>query len=504
MGLPIRSGKKALEYLTIFYMGAAILCQELRMCYFAYHFLPLTKLLHHAEAFMIWAGLVLTALNILFGTGWRKSRRVFLLYGICLLDATASFRAAGGLEPAWQQRLKCEIGILVLFYCAAQSVRADLLGRLLHRFYWFGLLFWSMMCCLSLCQFALMIGIDGTRIASFPPLKGLGYYGHRLYGTFNTLEYGTVTSLMIMLAGGYWFVKTHIRAERILLALCNVPLLFYLVLSGSRNAQLALYLSLFLGAGIVCFKSSIASRILGKKRLMAMMVALAVVAVAHLGYIAIQRAAERVPELFSDYSGFLARDSSVQDPSVDESEGTSDGEAEPESRLLERIDTKGDISTNRFSIWKDYIGLWREYGPLGLSSTYDSRYIQEHHPDLFICEYIRETNPEGYAMGRIYHPHNGYLKILISTGYLGFAFLMVFLFGSVKDVWKAIRGCEKIRPELLFSLMMVAAGCSSAMFDLELFFVFNPISYLFWLALGVLMKQAGEGKKVETAEMMIK
>lgn len=483
-----------LEFLTLLYIGVEILCQEFRMCYFTSHFPPLTQRLPLIEAYMLRSGLVLMATNILFQTGWRNSRRVFFLYGICLLDALTSFMAAGGVELAWKQQLKRELITIVLFYCAAQSVSRDLSGRMLHIFYWGWLLFWSMMCCLSLCQFALMLGKDGTRITDLLLLQGSGYNGRRLFGVFDTPEYAAVTSLLLMLAGGYCFASTRSIVERSLLALCNTPLLFFLVLSGSRNAQAALYLCLFLAAGLACFKRTSASRSRSRRACLAIAAAIAVAAGAHLGYMTIQRTAEHIPGLFSDYSGPLAQAVPVQDPLTDEDQKTTGIAGEEKVRYLERIDTKGNIGTNRFSIWKDYLSLWTEYGLFGLSSTYDSRYIQTHHPELFICEYIREHDPAAYATGYVYHPHNGCLKTLVSTGYLGFAFLMLFLLGCVKDTWKAIRKAETVRPTLLFPLLIAAAGFSSTMFDLELFFVFNPVSYIFWLALGILMKRAGEGR----------
>ena len=481
--------KICLEFLTLLYIGAEILFQEFRMCYFTSHFQPITQRIPLIEAYMLRAGLVLIAANVLFQTGWRRSRRVLFLYGICILDALSSFMAVGGIELAWKQQLKREIITVVLFYCAAQSVREDLSRRSLHLFYWIWLLFWSTMCCLSLCQFALMLGKSGTRTAEILLLQGPGYYARRLFGVFDTPEFSAMTSLMIMLGGGYFFASTRSIVERGLLAVFNVPLLFFQVLSGSRNAQLALYLCLFLGIGIVYFKKMPASVGRGLRASVAIALALAVIAGAHLGYITIQRTAEHIPDLFSDYSGSLAQNIVVQSPSAEDGKET---QPEIPGGLLERVDIKEDIATNRFSIWKDYLSMWKEYGLLGLSSTYSSRYIQEHHPELFICEYTREHDPKGYATGYVYHPHNGYLKTLISTGYLGFAFLMLFLLGCAKDVWKAICPSKKIRSELLFPLLIVLAGCSSTMFDLELFFVFNPISYIFWLALGILMKQVSE------------
>ena len=289
--------------------------------------------------------------------------------------------------------------------------------------------------------------------------------------------------------GGYYFVSIHRIAERILLTLCNVPILFYLVLSGSRNAQLAFYLSLLLGSGIVCFKRTPAVWHTMSRTLSAMAAALVVCAGAHLGYIVIQDAAEYVPGFFSHYSGPLAHKIPVESLSVDEAEEPPEEGTETELRLVERNDTKENFDSNRFSIWKDYFSLWKEYGVFGLSSTYDSRYIKEHHPDLYICIYDPET---------VYHPHNGYLKTWVSTGFLGVVFLMLFLLGCVKDVWKAIYASKKIPPEMLFPLLIVVAGCSSAMFDLEIFFVFNTISYIFWLALGILMKHA---EKVNTSQI---
>ena len=472
--------KICLEFLTLLYIGAEILCQEFRMCYFTSHFQPITQRIPLIEAYMLRAGLVLIAANVLFQTGWRRSRRVLFLYGICILDALSSFMAVGGIELAWKQQLKREIITVVLFYCAAQSVREDLSRRSLHLFYWIWLLFWSTMCCLSLCQFALMLGKSGTRTAEILLLQGPGYYARRLFGVFDTPEFSAMTSLMIMLGGGYVFASTRSIVERGLLAVFNVPLLFFQVLSGSRNAQLALYLCLFLGIGIVYFKKMPASVGRGLRASVAIAVALAVVAGAHLGYITIQRTAEHIPDLFTDYSGSLAQNKAVQSTSAEDGKETQE---EIPGGLLERVDIKEDIATNRFSIWKDYLSMWKEYGLFGLSSTYDSRYIKEHHPDLFICT---------YEAGSVYHTHNGYLKTLVSTGYLGFAFLMLFLLSGALDVWKALKRSEKIPPKMLFALLVVVAGCSSAMFDLEIFFVYNPITYIFWLALGILMKLAGE------------
>lgn len=489
-----RNWKIGIEFLTLLYIGVEILFQEFQACYFTSFFIPIKQCIPLIEAVMLRSGLVLIVANVLFQTGWRSSKRVFLLYGICLLDGLTSFIAmtTSGIALAWRKQLMREIITVVLFYCAAQSVREVLLKQLLHLFYWVWLLVWSIMCCLSLCQFALMIGSSGTRITDILLLQGYGYYGHRLFGVFNFPEYAAVTSLLIMLGGGYYFTSTRSIAERCLLALFNIPLLFMLVLSGSRNAQVALYLCLFLGAGILCFKRMFVYRNRGHRMCIALAVALAVSAGAHLGYTVIQRTAEFIPGLFKDYSGPLAQNITVQSLSVNEGNETQDIGIQVQERLLERNDTNENIDTNRFLIWADYLSMWKEYGLFGLSSMYSNQYIQEHHPDLFICEYIRESDPNSYANGYVYHPHNGYLKTLVSTGYLGFAFLILFLFGCVKDVWKAIYASKKIRPEVIFPLLIVAAGCSSSMFDWELFFVFNPISYIFWLALGILMKQVSK------------
>ena len=52
-----------------------------------------------------------------------KSRQVVFLGTILLLDTLSSFMAAGCVELSWEQQLARKIIAVVLFYCAAYSVR---------------------------------------------------------------------------------------------------------------------------------------------------------------------------------------------------------------------------------------------------------------------------------------------------------------------------------------------------------------------------------------------
>ena len=423
-------------------------------------------------------GLILATVNLLI---WKKRAlggRAYLLYGICLLDALASFTMRRyGLADSMMQ-VEREIITVSLFYCAAQRGGKNY-RSFLHLLYWMMLLLWSVLACLSLCQFVLQIGTGGMREALVPFLKGNGYYGHRLYGVFPWPEFGAVTSLLLILSGAYFFFTSSRKLEKIALTALNIPLLLYMMLSMTRNAQAALYLCLFSGTFLSVLKRPSLHEKKAGKTLLAMAAAVGVVLTAHVAWKTALNTAEYFPRMASDYSGPLARNRA--DLELPQQEPT-------EEKLLERIDTKDNISTNRFYIWADYMGLWKEYGLIGLSSTKYGYYIQEHHPDLFVCLYAREKTPDAVEKGLIYHPHNGYLMTLVSTGFLGFSLLLLFLGRNALDVLAFLRNSDSIPAEVIFPLLIVLAGCFASLFDIELFFVFNPVSDIFWICFGLLIK----------------
>lgn len=500
--------KPFMDILTLVYVLLYLLWQEFMMT----SLINGTWLLQSYTDLFKWMrriGLLLVIGDFLIGKGWKKGARAYCLYAICLIDAIASYtmRKYGYLKSLDQ--IKFEIITITLFYCVPQRCERSKICVVSRMIYWILLLVWSVFACLSLCQFALLIGEGGIRDALVPFLGGKGVFGNRLYGVFTYPEYGAVGSLLMMLAGGFYFTTTPRKWERFLMVIWLFPLLIYMVLSGSRNAQLAFYVCIFIGSGFA-FQQRM-SIPTGKiwRQLATFLIALCITLTAHIGWQGIDTIAPKIPALLSGYSGTLAAKHIDQESvpveqadlipeqqeeqnqlqeQIEQSDPGAAQAAESAAKVLERNDTKkGDISNNRFQLWKDYLSLWKEIGLIGLSSANSGYYIQEHHPEMFICYYIRETSPDDYARGTVYHPHNGYLKTLVSTGFLGLFLLIAFLLGNAKEVLTAFHKKTGIQTKLMFLLLVVLGGCSAAMFDWELFFVFNLISGVWWLALGGLM-----------------
>lgn len=97
--------------------------------------------------------------------------------------------------------------------------------------------------------------------------------------------------------------------------------------------------------------------------------------------------------------------------------------------ILTRPDVHGDVSNNRFSIWKDYFNcVFSGVKPalLGFSPGAYMKIIKQEFPDIFIVSYIRDKYPLSYSLDRIYDTHNGYVALAAGTGLLGLRLWALF------------------------------------------------------------------------------
>lgn len=455
-------------------------------------------------------GAALVFADLLVTKGYRRGTDVLLLYGICLCGLISSLMT---LKYGYKNNRELLINALIVysfFYCAPGRADPRLLKRFLHAGYWLLLVLWSTASTLSLCQLALMIGEFSRRRTTVPLLQGKGMYYSRLFGVFYWPEWGAVCALLLLLIGMYYFVTAVRAPERILLAGCNLPCFLYLVLSGSRNAQLCLYFSVF--AGFFLYVLSYLSHARQRGVMAALAIALSATALTHGLYLGVIHAASYVPTLFDHYSGSLAEDplraeeedslaspgqslrspaESVPPPALLPLSSPPSGavlseeaEAQPVEIGHEKVD---DISNGRFDVWRDYLDTWKEYGLFGLSPFNYGPYFQEHHPELYVCTYMKSIRPQAYAKGKIHHPHNGYLLVLVSCGYLGFLLLVIFIIRSCIRVVHHLR-TKPLSTEAFFLIMVALAGACSAVFELELFFTYIPTTMLYWTCLGLLNK----------------
>lgn len=523
-----------LEPAALIYLTACIVCYSLYTIPAFPRFLSSINLNSVVRPLLRNIGVVLCATEGICSFHMRKGPGRLLLYGMIAVAAFSSWQykvygAASNINSVlWM------IIIFVLGYSAVYHFG----NRAMHHFavlaYIVFITVWCTACCLSLAQFALQIGKYGPNNTTSPWLQGPGFIPPRLHGIFGYPEYGASFGVLLMIVGLYWIVRTRRWILRIVIVLVNLPLFFYFVLSITRNAIMAMYIATFVGAFLFFLRN--VRQTASKGILASLCLASAVLFVLFCLQIGTKSIAEKIPGYFDEASPvaeapaasvpssparvssipvsalrkgsensisvvapFLRAHESVAKAFRTSTLGGSPVQTDSPPGLLDRKYDASDLSSGRLKIWKDYLSISKEIGLFGLSPENASWYIQEHHSDLYICTYIKATNPAQYEKGYVFHPHSGYLKVFVSTGLIGLACVLVFFLRCAITVISFIRRSRHLSAEFICSLMVVVAGLSTALFENELFFnLTNPIMFFFWIALSVLMRSMAQTEKVRT------
>ena len=523
-------------------------------------FITLTYRLHLSRIpyYLRNTGIILSIAELILCRKLRKGPHVGFLYGICGTAVLSSLLERKYGYEANINSIAWMMVVFVIFYSASYRISRNKFRTSVLILFSSLFVIWFLATCLSLHQFTHLIGAASPQKVSSLWLSGNGFYKNRLYGVFAFPEYGAVTGLMLMIACAYLFFRTRIIPLRILIVFLNFPFFWYLVLSGSRNARVSLYATVFVGAFFLLRTHFSKAGSLSPKTFSGVVIfkalagALAALTVIHILYNATLTVSEKVPGMFEQTTDDTAsvdsenktiacilipirnlttqktgsvpggavieatdpvklRDGNIYPVLTSTSSGNGEKtgsksetgktsnakkkndkkektEQEGEESLLGRKDVQHNPGTFRMEIWKDYLGLYKDVGLFGLSPENNSKYIQEHYPDLFIVDYIRRAYPEDYEKGYVFHPHSGYLKVFVSTGFLGLFFLLSFLFLCSANVFFYLKSTARLPLDFLFSFLIVFAGALTAVFDTELFFSFNPVTFLFWLALSAMYR----------------
>lgn len=454
-------------------------------------------------------GVLLIAAEIILVSPRKRAPHRFLLYGICLCALISSIiQIKYGFRKNFQTILQMLI-LFSLFYGSSYALPQKRLRRYMAFFYGLFAVVWFAACSLSLIQYVIQLISEDPGTYSIFWIKGTGFVNHRLTGIFTYPEYGSVPGVMLMMAGLQFFLKTERIRLRVLLVILNLPVYLYLVLCGSRNAALAFFAAVFIGAFLLSFKYC--SHFSGKGIKFSLILALAVLLGSVCFFTVTKQVAEFVSVRIVTNKDEINKDNeevklpagvnkdtdrtpvfavsfhnSGKLPSV--SKSSRSDEEDNDSGMLRRTYRDGDFTTGRLKIWRNYFRLWKEIGLFGLSPENTGYYVQEHHPKMYIVTTPERLTPAESRAGYVFHPHNGYIKVYSSAGFIGL-FLMIGFFSAVISrsiLW--IRRNSTLSLELICTLLVLIAGASSALFDMELFFVNNPPTFLFWLYMSFLFK----------------
>lgn len=412
-----------------------------------------------------------------------------LLYMICVLSAVASVRT---IEYGIRTNLFMIAWTLIqmsLFYSCCFRTDRESLRCYLGRLFAIVMVIWTVACAVSIYQYLFKIKylyVVDPRSDDLSTARQ-GFMENRLFGIFNPLNHAAYVSVMLFFVGLYYLVRSRKAAPIVLLVIGELATACHVILSGSRSAMVSLlFCSALFGFAIV--KSRVPGR-MAKRIVLAFGSAVICTCLAFGVYTVSKSALSLLPSAISQT----------------ESTGQKSGKngknqkkpKEENDDILERTDIEDNVSNNRFRIWKDYLSLYDEVGLVGLSPGNYMSYIRNHDPDLYIVRYIRENFPEKYEGGIIYHVHNGYLMAFVSSGILGAALAGLFLILCVIRALKHLFSRKRISAEVIACFCVVSAGCINAMFDSGVFFHDSAPTFIFWIALGLLMKKTAATAALE-------
>jgi len=127
---------------------------------------------------------------------------------------------------------------------------------------------------------------------------------------------------------------------------------------------------------------------------------------------------------------------------------------QPKEGIFSRTDSISEDYSFRKSIWEETGDIIEQYPLLGIGFGNFQKYITKYNQDLYL-----ETGPNGdfYYFNQ---PENGYLKVLVEHGYLGFLMFVALLLLPILNVFlkgKIVKGNKKV----LYSIAAVLAWATA-------------------------------------------
>ena len=434
---------------------------------------------------------------------WKGPYCIFL-YIICILAGIASIRMISYGVKENLFKLCWAIIQMTLMYSCAYRMKEEQFKRGVWHVYIFIALIWFFACCISLYQYAIQVGymVRVNPLAIDSSMTRQGFYDNRLFGIFYTLNHAAYVSLFLFLAGMVYIKSSKKILVKMTLIINEVVLLFHIILCNSRSAMLAMIVCLFF---VFCFLSR-NKVILNNKRgkIISILSSALLILFCLISFHGIKLGLTYIPK-FCDYMktpkmiySLDNKSSYIRNQNINLSVQNIRNITQDEKideNILQRKDLEDDSSNGRLSIWKDYLSLYKEVGIIGISPGNYMGYIMKNHPELYIVDYIKREYPDKYKSGIIYHVHSGYVMVYVSAGILGMFFLSIFMILCLKQMIKKLKRKYRMKDLFIISFIVVVGGAISIIFDEGIFFQNNPHSTIFWIALGVLMRECTDRKE---------
>lgn len=283
----------------------------------------------------------------------------------------------------------------------------------------------------------------------------MGIIENRLFGIYNDPNYASITSLIMIVFSVKNFKKDTNRFLKIFYTVNIFFMFIYIILSGSRTAEVALGITVLVGAFFI-FRCSFKNMSKVKKVLLSILCSVLSLVCIFIVYFLLKKGIAYLPSLF---------------------EGNDAGNTiRPVSFSRSDVEENSDISNLRFKIWGSALEVFRSKPIFGVSVKH-------------IVAYARDNFPEGIIAVRGYTGHSFYVNVIACTGIVGSILIFGFIIKSIITTLKAIFTVTDKEQyfDILFSCLPLIILLCSGFFLNEIIFVNTLGSIIFWIYLGYTM-----------------
>lgn len=327
---------------------------------------------------------------------------------------------------------------------------------------------WFAIILISLSMFVTKYGIKIPIQYKYYPVR-IGWLGNRLFGIFTDPNFGAVTSIVVIFIEIKNLVQKRTALVFRLLTYLNILIQFlFIILSGSRTAEITLIALVFIFTFFIFKQSKVISGVSSIKQysLAFVLSMLSVFLLVGISY-ATEKTVVYLPKAYSK----------VQN---DNSSKKSEKKKEDVTTSLARPDTEsGDVSNRRFELWSSTIEIAKKSPLVGGSPAY---YIQFAH-DRVPYTLMGQDNLTA---------HNLFFLVLAATGGLGVLIFFVFLIRSIILAFLyCLRTTTSLKSDPVFYSIIFSGGiCLSSLFITELVLVSTIGSFVFWLSIGLVYNKS--------------
>ncbi|MFQ9318530.1 MAG: O-antigen ligase family protein, partial [Enterococcus faecium] len=398
----------------------------------------------------VWAALI-TAVDIFTKNfSLKKADYLLLAFILAILLSTFLNGPAGIVD-----NIKLVIWQFIYLFVVFRIGREDHFKQIIPMFEKILLACWNLLALISLGMFALNYSYVQELDKFYNGFRA-GFVENRLYGVFSDPNFAGATSVAVIFLAVKLLMTNKNKMAKIYSIVTILLQFAYIILSGSRTAEIALVLCAYFAIFFIVYNRF--GKTIASKLLLAVICGIigtgAVLGIAEAGKYA-------APKLINITARYVPRKS--ESPDKDQN-----------SISLKRDDVvnKDDVSNNRFALWKSSFEIFQSSPLVGSSPRNLVNYAQKELPNTFIAT-KKQTS------------HNFIFYLLATTGLLGTIPLFVFL--GIK-IWNTLRQLFmrtiKDYDSYVLNTMAVLAILISAMFLTELVLVNKIGSFIFWLYLG--------------------